>query len=122
MTCLIRVSFITTLIIYKAYFKSHQVWKQRPRTHILCVKRFRLCALGFYNQVLPNLHRLRSKELYNQQQSFKLLNSVTYWDPCKRVSYKLEICATKERRLLQHQVQLGIGARSEEHTSELQSP
>ena len=27
------------------------------------------------------------------------------------VSHKLEICATKERRLLQDQVQLGIGAK-----------
>ena len=32
-----------------------------------------------------------------------------YWDPCKGVGHILEICATKERRLLQDQVQLGIG-------------
>ena len=25
MNCLIKVSFLTTLVIYKAYFKSHQV-------------------------------------------------------------------------------------------------
>ena len=75
---LIRVSFLTTLVIYKTYFKSHQVWKQRPRTHILYVKLLCLCALGFCNQVLHDLHRLWSKELCNQQQSFKLLKLVTY--------------------------------------------
>ena len=29
----------------------------------------------------------------------------------QRVSHKLEICAAKEKRLLQDQVQLGIGAK-----------
>ena len=29
----------------------------------------------------------------------------------QRVSHRLEICASKERRLLQDQVQLGIGAK-----------
>ena len=32
-----------------------------------------------------------------------------YWDPCKGVSHRLKICASKERRLLQDQVQLSIG-------------
>ena len=36
---------------------------------------------------------------------------VKYWDPCKKVSHGLEICATKERSLLQDQVQLGIGVK-----------
>jgi len=27
-----------------------------------------------------------------------------HWDPCKGVSHSLEICATKERRLLQDQI------------------
>ena len=61
--------------------------------------------------MLPNLHHLWSEELYNQQQSFKLPKLVTCLDPCKGVSDKLEICAKKERRLLQDQVQLGIGAK-----------
>ena len=39
-----------------------------------------------------------------------MLELVTYYDPCKRVSHRSEICAIKERRLLQDQVQLGIGA------------
>ena len=102
MTCLIRISFLTTLVIYKAYFKSHQVRKQRPRTYILCVKLLSLYALEFCNQVLPNPHYWWSEELCSQQQSFKLLELVTYWDPCKGVSHRLEICATKERRLLQY--------------------
>ena len=58
MTCLIRVSFLITLVIYKAYFKSHRIQKQRLRTYILYVKLLRLYALGFCNQVLPDLHRL----------------------------------------------------------------
>ena len=43
------------------------------------------------------------------------------WDSCKgvshvlgsmqRISHKLEVCASKERRLLQDQVQLGITAK-----------
>ena len=46
---------------------------------------------------------------------------VTYWDSCKgvsqvlgsvqRASHKLEICALRERMLLQNQVQLGIRAK-----------
>ena len=47
MTWMIRVSLSTTQVIYKAYFKSHQVWKRKPKTHILCVKLLRLYALGF---------------------------------------------------------------------------
>ena len=38
-----------------------------------------------------------------------MLELVTYWDPCKGVGHRLEICATKEKRLLRNQVQLGIG-------------
>ena len=34
MTCLCRVSFLTTLDIYKAYFKGHHTW----RTHALSVQ------------------------------------------------------------------------------------
>ena len=60
--------------------------------------------------MFSNLHRLYSEKLCNQQQLIKLLELVTYWDPCKGVSHKLEICATKEKSLLQDQVQLGIEA------------
>ena len=42
---------------------------------------------------------------------FKLLELVTYFGFMQRVSHKLEVCALKERKLLQDQVQLGIGAK-----------
>ena len=32
---MIKVFLSTILVIYKAYFRNHKVWKQRPRTHIL---------------------------------------------------------------------------------------
>ena len=110
-TWMIRVYLLTTLIIYKSYFKSHYTWKQRPRTHTLSEKLLRLCALGLCNQVFPDLHHLWSEKLCNRQQSIKLLELVTYWDSCKEISHRLEICTTKERRLLQYQVQLGIEAK-----------
>ena len=53
------------------------------------------------------------KNFAAKQRSFKLLELVTYLDPCKGVSHKLEIYVTKEKRLLQYQVQLGIGAKGQ---------
>ena len=53
MTWMIRVSLLTTLVIYKPH-----TWKQRLKTHTLYGKLLRLCTLGFCNQVLPDLHRL----------------------------------------------------------------
>ena len=41
--------------------------------------------------MLHDLHRLWSKELCSQQQLFKLLELVTYWDSCKWVSYE-DLC------------------------------
>ena len=58
MTSMIRISLSTTLNIYKTYFKSHQVQKQRSRTHILCVKLLGLYAFGFCNRMFLDLHRL----------------------------------------------------------------
>ena len=52
-----------------------------------------------------------SEKLCNQQQSFKLLELVIYGDPCKGVSHRLEIFATKEISLIQYEVQLGIEAK-----------
>ena len=89
---LIRISFLTALVIYKAYFKSHHIRIQRPKTHILYMKILRLCALGFCNQVLPDLHCWWSEDLCSQQ-----LELVTYWDLCKGVSHRLKIYSTKER-------------------------
>ena len=59
--------------------------------------------------MLPDLQHLWNEESCCHQQSIKLLELVMYWDLCKRISHKLEICA-KRRSLLQDQVQLGIGA------------
>ena len=96
----------------KLILKSHHTVKLRPRIHILCMRLLRLYALGFYNQVFPDLHRLWSKKLFNQQQSIKLLELITYWNPCKGVSHRLKIYARKkERSLLQDQVQLVIRAK-----------
>ena len=66
MTWMVRVSLSTTLVIYKVYFKIHQVQKQRLRTHILCVKLMCLYALEFCNQVLPDFHHLWSEEFCSQ--------------------------------------------------------
>ena len=52
-------------------------------TYFLYVKLLRLYAIGFCDQVLPNLHYWWSEALYSQQQQFKLLELVTSWDPCK---------------------------------------
>ena len=41
-------------------------------------------------------------------------------DLCKKVSHILEICATKERRLLQYQVQLDIEAKVQQYVSILE--
>ena len=46
-----------------------------------------------------------------------MLELVTYWDPCKEVSYRLEIYALKERRLLQDQVQLSIKVKVQLHAN-----
>ena len=98
MTWMIRVSLLTTLSIYNAYFKSNHT--HRLRTHTLYEKLLRLCALRFHNQVFPDLHCLWSEEFCSQQQSIKLLELVTYWNLCKGVSHRLKICTTKERSLL----------------------
>ena len=81
---LFRVSFLTTLDIYKAYFKktvTHGYTNQE--IYFLYEKLLRLFTIGFYNQVLPNLHCWWREELCSQQHLFKLLELVTYWDPCK---------------------------------------
>ena len=82
------ISFLTTLNIYKAYFKSRQHKDRDQETYFLNEKLLCLYTIGFCNQVARISH---------------ILGSV------QRVSHRLEICVSKERRLLQDQVQLGIG-------------
>ena len=94
-------------------------WKQKIRRknsyqtyfYILCVKLLRLYAIGFCNWVLPNLHCWWSEELCSQQHLFKLLELVTYLGSMQRVNHKLEVYASRERMLLQDQIQLGIKAK-----------
>ena len=108
---LFRVSFLTTLDMYKVYFQKRQHGYKDQEFNFLYEKLFRLYTIGFCNQVLPNLHRLWSEEICNQQQSFKLLELFMCWDPSKEVIHRLEICALKKKNLLQDQVQFGIRAK-----------
>ena len=104
----LRVSFFTTLDIYKAYFKSCHTWIQRLRDlFFLCEKLLRLYVIGFCNQVLVDLHCYEVKN-FAATTSFKVARVNHVLGSVQRVSHRLEICAPRERRLLQDQVQLGI--------------
>ena len=66
-------SFLTTLDIYKTYFRGHHIreykentCKRWPLPYSLWKKLLRLCFLGFCNQVLLNLHCWWSEELCSQ--------------------------------------------------------
>ena len=67
---LCRVSFLTTLDLYKTYFRGRHIreykeneCKRWPMSYSLWKKLLRLCALGFCNQVLLDLHCWWSEEL-----------------------------------------------------------
>ena len=49
LTCMCRVSFLTTLDIYKAYFKGRYIWKAHAKSDLmpysLCKKLMRLLRL-----------------------------------------------------------------------------
>ena len=73
---LYRVSFLTTLDPYKAYFRGRHTWEYKENIckrwlipYFLWKKLLRLCALGFCNQVLLDLHCWWSEELSSQQSS-----------------------------------------------------
>ena len=54
---LFEISFLTTLDIYKAYFKGCHTQKYRDQeTYILCVKLLRLYAIEFCNRMLLDLY------------------------------------------------------------------
>ena len=66
--------------------------------------------IGFCNQVHPDLivdevNNFATNNIIQVAGVSHVLGSV------QRVSHRLEICASKERRLLQDQVQLGIQAK-----------
>ena len=73
---LCRVSFLATLDLYKAYFRGHHmreykenICKRWLMPYSLWKKLLCLCALGFCNQVLFDLHCWWSEELCSQQSS-----------------------------------------------------
>ena len=91
---LCRVSFLTTLDIYKSYFKGRHIkeykentCKKWPSTNSLWKKLLCLCALEFCNQVLFDLHYWWSEEFCSQQYLLQVSELVTYWDPCKMVAF-----------------------------------
>ena len=70
---LCRVSFLITLDLYKAYFRGHHkreykenICKRWPMPYSLWKKLLRLCAFGFCNQVLLDIHCWWSEELCSQ--------------------------------------------------------
>ena len=83
---LYRVSFLTTLDIYKTYFRGCHIREYKENTckkwskpwslwkKILC-----LCTLGFCNQVLLDLHYWWSEELCSQQSSSSWCVSHVLW-------------------------------------------
>ena len=80
---LFKVSFFTTLDIYKSYFKSHHTRIRELRDLFFCVKLLHLYSIGFCNQVLLDHHCWWSEELCSQKHLLKLLELITYWDPWK---------------------------------------
>ena len=86
---LCRVSFLTTLNIYKVYFKGCHIREYKENmckrwlmSYSLWKKLLRLCALGFCNQVLLDLHCWWTEELCSQH-LLQVGELVTYWNPCK---------------------------------------
>ena len=91
LTCMCRVSFLTTLDIYKVYFKCRHIREYKENTckrwsipYSLWRKLLRLWTLGFCNLVLLDLYCWWSKELYSQQSSSSwcvsyILGAVHYW-------------------------------------------
>ena len=57
--------------------------------------------------MVPDLHRLWSEKLCNQQQSINQVAGVSHILGFMQSCHQLEICA-KQRSLLQNQIQLGI--------------
>ena len=88
---LCRVSFFTTLDIYKVHFRGRHIWEYKENTckkwsvpYSLWKKLLHLCALGFCNQVLLYLHCWWSEKLCSQQSSSSwcvsyILGAVHYW-------------------------------------------
>ena len=74
--CVFGISFLTTLDIYKAYFRGRHIREYKENIckrwlmpYSLWKKLLHLCTLGFCNQVLHDLHCWWSEELCSQQSS-----------------------------------------------------
>ena len=85
---LYRVSFLTTLDIYKAYFRGRHIREYKENIckrwllpYSLWKKLLHLCTLGFCNQVLLDLHCWWTNKLCSQH-LFQVGELVTYWDSC----------------------------------------
>ena len=108
---LFKVSFLTTLDIYKADFKSHHTRIQRPRnlfslweaTIFVCHRV--LYPSAFKSSLLMKWRTLQPTTSIQVTGVSHVLGSV------QMISHKLEICASSERRLPQDQVQLSIGVK-----------
>ena len=101
---LYRVSFLTTLDIYKNYFKSYHKWCKVLQKNNPCIL-WPETEITLYHHILyrsyciftPRVLWPRSflifivDELKNfaTNNLFKLLELVTYWDPCTLVSHEL---------------------------------
>ena len=89
--------------MYKAYFKSHHT-----RRFILSVRSYCVCTTyGFVTKcflifIVDEVKNFVANNIIQVAGVSHVLGSV------QRVSHRLEICASKQRRLLQDQVQLGI--------------
>ena len=85
---LCRISFLTTLNIYKVYFRGchireykENICKRWLMPYSLWKKLLHLCALGFCNQMPLNLHCWWSELLYSQH-LLQVGELVTYWESC----------------------------------------
>ena len=85
---LCRISFLTTLAIYRAYFRGRHkreykenICKRWPMPYSLWKKLLHLCALGFCNQVLLDLYCWWSEKLCSQH-LLQVGELVMYWEPC----------------------------------------
>ena len=105
---LFKVSFLTTLDIYKAYFKSRHIQIQRPRALFFSVRSYYICTpTGFVTKfflifIIDEVKNFAVNNIIQVAGVSHILGSM------QRVSHRLEICASRKRRLLQDQVQLGI--------------
>ena len=84
---LCRVSFFIILDIYKTYLRGRHIreykeniCKRWPMFYSLWKKLLRLCALGFCNQVLLDLHCWWTEELCSQQFSSSWWLK-SHWEP-----------------------------------------